>query len=451
MKKQLVKTGYILSAIGIFTIFALLASSVLTLRAQAAANTMYLSPAAQSVQQDATFSIALRINPGSAASAIESTVTYDTSKLQFLSFNEAGTALSTALLQQASGSTLRSDRATLGTDISADSLIVIYNFKALASSGSASLQLAGNAVGPSGYINPAVVGATINFTAPPAPAPAPDPAPAPAPSTPSTDTTTTTPEKKTTTNTSPEKAAETTAEKAKIDTKTEVVAMTRATINVNSTVPVKTYINYGLSEKLGKVTTQTDLATKHSVGLDSNLLVPGTTYYYQAVSETASGERITSAIKSFKTKGYTLRIVARTADGKLLKNTKLTLHSDPITAETNNEGVVEFTDIAPGEHELAYEQGSERFTQKLSVVDDKAALASKDQVAAAQSMSVTFGGVKSSSGGISKVLLFIILSLVSVLFVIVTILIIKPRLRRRIFGVFGKKHADDGYNYEIQQ
>ena len=78
------------------------------------------------------------------------------------------------------------------------------------------------------------------------------------------------------------------------------VTDTGATVSWTTSVAATGQVNSGTTSALGTASAKnTNLSTSHAVVLSS--LTAGTTYYYQAVSEPATGAALTSAIQSFST------------------------------------------------------------------------------------------------------------------------------------------------------
>jgi hypothetical protein len=128
-------------------------------------------------------------------------------------------------------------------------------------------------------------------------------------------------------------------------------------------VPVTVQVVYGLHGKaLGFTTAATTTpANPGTVTLDPKLLGPGLHYDYQVVK---------SNVGSFRTKGFNLRFVLKDKFGHLLRRHAVTLHSDPMTATTDNDGVVTFEGVTPGQHELILTDNNKSYTQSVVVEDN---------------------------------------------------------------------------------
>ncbi|HTE21742.1 MAG TPA: Ig-like domain-containing protein [Candidatus Limnocylindria bacterium] len=128
---------------------------------------LYLSPATTSVLVNGQFTVALRLTPGTTVDGVEATLTYDVARLQFVSMNATGSPFDVELGAQAGGSgTVTISRGNLSNGVSSDALVANVTFRALAGSGSATIQTAGNVTKGGAYTNPATANTTVTFSAP---------------------------------------------------------------------------------------------------------------------------------------------------------------------------------------------------------------------------------------------------------------------------------------------
>lgn len=72
-------------------------------------------------------------------------------------------------------------------------------------------------------------------------------------------------------------------------------------------------------------------------------------------SASNSGSSAASKSKSKAVESHTVVLTVLNSDGTPSPDTKVTLHSDPQTAKTNEKGVVKFTKVEPGEHKVEVE------------------------------------------------------------------------------------------------
>jgi hypothetical protein len=193
-----------------------------------------------------------------------------------------------------------------------------------------------------------VPGQTVASTPPPSPAPTPTPIPTPTP-----------------TPTPGIGAA------FAMQTPTVERGYTHVSISVKTSVATTVRILYGLhGQKLSFITPATSsAATTNTVALDPKLLGPGLHYDFQVVATNATGQVVESALSSFATKGFRLRLIVKDKRGNLFRNHSVTLHSDPQTGTTDNDGVVTFDDVTPGQHEVIVAEAGRTYTQAVAVED----------------------------------------------------------------------------------
>jgi hypothetical protein len=379
-------------------------------RTLAATGTIFLSPSSVSVKKGASFTVDVRINPGAATDGVEATIAYDQAKLQFVSISASGTAYPIELTNTGGGGTVQIARGKLGGTVSANnSLVAKVAFKALAGSGSGALNLSGNSTSGGVYNDPTASDATVAFSTPTVPTPPTQPTPPkptnptpldPEPTQPSTGGGTSTPSTggSSSGGSTPSKPSSTTPPTTTEGVRVTILKTSFREVNFGLTgpQPFTAYIKYGMDGKLNVTTPTTKLAKKHTIKLDKKLLIPGTTYSYRVVTKNKAGKTTQTETAAVKTKGYTVRVTVKGKGGKLLKNQLVTLHSEPMTARTDENGVATFQDVAPGKHELEYEQDGEAMGQTIEVADD-AMIAGSEVHAEPQSFAVTFENATSGS------------------------------------------------------
>lgn len=141
-------------------------------RSFAATGSIYLSPASSTVNANDTFTVALRVNPGTTVDAVDATITYDPNVLQFVSIDTSASVFPVALASSGGNGKVYIARGNFTpTGVLPDSLVAAVNFKAVTASSSSALSLAGNLTYAGAYTNPTVTGATVtvNNTTPPPP------------------------------------------------------------------------------------------------------------------------------------------------------------------------------------------------------------------------------------------------------------------------------------------
>lgn len=351
--------------------------SLLPAQVLAATGVIYISPSHTSVQKGKEFTVALRINPGTSVDSVQATVNYGTSSLQFVSLSVG--AFSTCVQDSGGGGAVTYSCAKLGGSTSSDSLIGDITFKALAGSGSTTLGVSNaNAARSGSYTNPSSSGGTVSFTSPPSSS-----SKSPVASKPSSNTKSSSAAAPTA-STSPTTAPST--KKSKPTTKASPAAprvtlgavsagnvqFSTATISLAANVPIQAFIQYGTSKDALNFKTPLSKSGKIvNVSLDSSQLTPGTTYYYQAVAKDSAGKIVaTSAIQSFTTKGFTVKVTVLDSKYRPLAGKTVTLHSAPMQDKTNSAGVATFTGVAPGIHHVEYRIGKHTYSQSVYVADN---------------------------------------------------------------------------------
>lgn len=375
-----------------------------------AAGSLSLGSSASSVNNGSNFVVSVRVNPGVPVTGVETVTTYDQSKVQFVSIDTAGSGFSAAAYEAGGSGKVSIDRFSI-SPVQGDLLVAKINFKAIAGSGTASFSVSGKTDSMGDASASSSGSASVAMTTPTAPNPNPptnpnpnppanpnppttptNPNPTPSPSQPSTPGTPSAPGGSSGGGVKPSTPTPKNTPGA-----TELIfndvnrQFTKASLAVNTTNAAKVVIIYGISgDSLNFQTPQTDLSTTHNINFDSNSLIPGTTYYYQVVAENSDGVRTISEVKTFKTQGYTVKLVIKDKNGKFLKKKQVTLFSEPMTAKTDDDGVVEFIDVAPGEHMIEYSLGDEKYSQRITVDNEVTEDPSGVQVAGVQNISVIY-------------------------------------------------------------
>ncbi len=129
-------------------------------------NSIYINPANTNVAMDGNVTVAVRINPGSAVTVVQTTINFNPAHLEYVSINTSASPFDTNVQQTVGASSITTVRAKLDpSGISTDSLIAEITFRALQSSGSSALTVSdANAAFDGNYTNPSTSGATITFT-----------------------------------------------------------------------------------------------------------------------------------------------------------------------------------------------------------------------------------------------------------------------------------------------
>lgn len=127
---------------------------------------IYLSPASPSVSGGANTTLNLRINPGTAVTAVQATINFDPAKLAYVSISYGGSPFTSSIEETVGPDSITIVRALLNpSGVSTDSLVASIVFNALVSTGTSSVSLSdANAIYNDSYTNPSSTGATVTFT-----------------------------------------------------------------------------------------------------------------------------------------------------------------------------------------------------------------------------------------------------------------------------------------------
>ena len=127
---------------------------------------IYLSPVSPSVVSGANTTLNLRINPGTAVTAVQATINFDPTKLAYVSISYSGSPFTSTIEETISTNTITVARAIMNpAGVNTDSLVASIVFNALTATGTSPLTLSdANAVYNSNYTNPTTTNATVTFT-----------------------------------------------------------------------------------------------------------------------------------------------------------------------------------------------------------------------------------------------------------------------------------------------
>jgi hypothetical protein len=383
----------------------------------AAAGQMYISPGSTSVPVGSNFTVSVRINPaGGSVDSLTAIVNYDSAKLQFVSNNTAGSGLATTLAQSGGGGTVQLDQASFppAAPVTADALVAQITFKALVGSGTASLNMGSgsNTLTLGVYNNPALSGATVTLTTP-APPVTPPPAsggggsvPAPKPTTPSTSGGTSKPSTSQPSSPAPAPGQTTpstpnapAAPKTTCTGEARNVQFTSAVIHVACSQLVKVSIKYGLDGKILTALPPTgNLAAEFDIPLTKTAVLPGAKIAFSVSATDATNTVVETEVKSFSSKGYTIKVRAMDKDNKAIAGKNITLHSDPMTAKTDKDGWAVFGNVAPGQHKVEFKSGRKTYSQPIIVEDAVVTTTDGTQFASPQNFALAFAAGGSVSG-----------------------------------------------------
>jgi hypothetical protein len=132
----------------------------------AATGSLYISPETQNAQKGQSITVDVRINPGTDINGAGFELTYDPNRLKFASMSDDSSPFIYYLQEEVSAGKITLIKSTDGSSVSQDSLFSRLKFSVLASSGSITLNMNGNAALYDAYTNPTVLGARISIPNP---------------------------------------------------------------------------------------------------------------------------------------------------------------------------------------------------------------------------------------------------------------------------------------------
>ena len=426
---SLIKNTYTKIA-ALVAITVAIGGSLLINTAHASTGTIYLSPSSQSIQNGSSFTLNLRVNPGTAIDTVSASVGFDASKLSLTGVSCSGSPFTPVQCTSANPVTIAS--AILGSTVSTDSFVASLTFKALTGSGSSGITVSGDTAYAGNAIGAGTAGTTVSFTTPACPsgytgtypnctAPSSGGGSTSGGGTTGTTTkpkTTTTPPKTTTTTppaTTPVANADGSATVEKQD-----IQFTKATFAATTKIPAQVYCQYGSDAKaLTEATAPDAVGTSHTIAFDATKLAPGQTYYYVVVSKDQKGAVTQSNVQSFTTKGLTITVGVFDKNHKPVKGKTITLHSTPSSAKTDNKGNVIFTNVSAGTHHVIYANGSKSYDAQVAVANNVTTVADV-QTAPVQNVSVVYGFAQSSSTALRVAIIVGLLLVVVLVAVVIT-------------------------------
>lgn len=426
--------------------------------ASAASAQIYVSPASSGVQSGSNVTVAVRANTGgSNADTAQVTLTYDPSKLTFVSVSTSGSPITGGANYANTGSSIAGGAYTT-SPVSGDILLFSATFRANVSSGSTTLGFSTSGVydteiDSSGTsLGAALVGGTVSFSQPACPAGYTGTWPNCVPPTNSgggggssgggggsggsgngggggnsgggSSSNGQPPSKKLTPTPipAPSQPVNVSSDPAAVPViGTQQVQFTTASFTATTKVPTQMYVEYGTSStNLSFKTPISSLGTTHELSLDTNALAPGVTYYYQLVSLDQQGNTITSGVQSFTAKGMTVNVGVYDSKHQPLANTPVTLHSTPYQTTTNSQGSATFNNVAPGSHTISFSEGGKTYTHPLTVANNITTVADGSQSAAPQNLAVVYTAYTATGGFpvvLTVVLVLILIAVIAVLYI----------------------------------
>lgn len=145
-----------------------------------------LVPGSGSYMVNSNFSVTIHENSSDAVNAVQADLTYDQSKVMFVSIDGSGSSFDSGVVANGGNGSVSIVRAKLGSTVMGDQVVAVVTFKALAGSGSSSINFAASssivrASDQANVWNGSMTGGTFSFTSPAPPPPSPTPTPTPTP------------------------------------------------------------------------------------------------------------------------------------------------------------------------------------------------------------------------------------------------------------------------------
>lgn len=301
----------------LLAIATLLASSFPVLPVVAdGSGSITLSANKSSVPAGQTVVIAIHMNGGGTPIyGVESDLSYQSSKLQYVGFSATGSAFEISAVNGGSDGLATIARGTVNP-VSGSALVGTATFRALASSGSATIAVAGQSSLAKGDGTPLPFSAgsvTVNLGGSAAVAP------------------------KTATPAAPAAPKDTTPPTISAIKVTNLTPFS-ATVAWTTNEPANSVVNFGIDTTYGLSSSSTALTTTHSVVLNNNFLQPEMTVHYKVQSADGSGNTATSPDQALQLPGVPVTIIVRGANGQPQAGATVTL--DNATGTTNDKGEV---------------------------------------------------------------------------------------------------------------
>ncbi len=317
--------------------YSLLLSIPFAAKAYAAAATLYLSPASITVNQNSYLTVSVRENSGSEpVNAAQVNLSYS-SNLSYVSISSSSAFGIVAQNSGGSGS-VQIGRGTI-SPVTGSQLIASVRFKALASSGTATVSIAGGSAVVSANSNENIASGLSggSYTlAPPAPA-------APTPEAPAKDTI-------------PPKIT---------NVKATNVTFNSATVTWTTSEPANSEVDYGTSKNYGWAAADTSTVTDHKITLSNLLLSPATDYHFMVKSADSSGNASSSADGTFTTVGAKLLVTLVSQKNKPISGAKISILSS--IAKTDSKGIATLTGLTLGKHTLVINNHGQTSTKDITV------------------------------------------------------------------------------------
>lgn len=265
-------------------------------------------------------------NSGSEpVNAAQVNFSYPSTLLQFLSINNSS-AFSVVAQSSGGGGSVSIARGALPA-VSGSQLVASVTFKALASSGTATLSVSGGSAIVSANSNANILSGSSG-TSVTLKAPAPAPPAAPKDTTPPTISA----------------------------ISVQNITTNSVTVSWTTNEAATSEVDYGFSTQYGLTLVNSTLVTTHSIVLNSPLIVSATTYHFTVKSDDAAGNQAQGSDQTFMTKGVSLAVtVLMLKGGKPVQNARVSYNDISVT--TDKDGNATLTNMPTGKVTLVITSG----------------------------------------------------------------------------------------------
>jgi len=331
----------------------------------AASASLYFAPNASSVVNGSTVTVYIHENSGpDAINAVQANFTYPANLLQYVGMTPGSAFGIEPPTNGGGGGSVSGAFATTSSTLMGDQLVASVQFKAIASSGTATFTFKTGAnesavVTYTGNTNilTSSPSASITLTAPapaPSPSPSPKPSPKPSPSPTPTPTKDTTPP-------------------AITGVSVHDITASSATITWTTSEAATSEVDYGLSKTYDLSSVDSKLVTSHSVTLDSKLIVSGTTYHFVVKSTDAAGNAAIGTDNTFATKGVSLQVtVLDEGTGKPVAGATVSYNGQSVT--TDSQGQATLTNLPSTKIALTVTVSGKATSETVLVANDTSKL-----------------------------------------------------------------------------
>jgi len=298
--------------------------------------TLSLSPSSTSVSQGSYLSVAIREASGSqSVNAVQANLSYPANLLSYVSISSSS-AFSVVAQNSGGGGSVKVARGALPS-VTGTQTVATVTFKALTSSGMASITFAGGSAvtaGDGSGTNVLAGTSGGNYTLKAAPPPA---VVAPKDTTPPTITA----------------------------VKVGTVSFKSAVITWTTSEPATSVVNYGVSQSYNLSSTDGNLVTAHSVTLNSALIVPAQLYHFQVQSADAAGNNASSPDATFTTVGAQVPITVVDQNKKPVAGVKVSIADSSAVTDKNGKATV--TGVALGKQTIVVDYKGHIYTKVITL------------------------------------------------------------------------------------